>query len=128
MLERIESAAQVSVARACGFASIGIVTLMLGMSSTPALCFKAGGLLVLLTSAVLILKGVGVAVQPYKSTEVWLMLRQEDRPSADIAQRIISGVLREIYLEFARHTAAVAAMLLGLAFVLPLFGSSAPAK
>jgi hypothetical protein len=124
MQDRIQSAAQFSVMRACGFAAVAIVMFMVALAHSPAKCLKIGGLLVLLTTAVLILKAVGVSVQPYKSTEVWRLLRQEDRPSTDTAQRIISAALRTIYLEVARHTAAIAAVLLGLAVLLQLFGSS----
>jgi hypothetical protein len=122
MLERIERAALVSVSRACGFAAITIFTFMVGMSGSPALCFKAGGLMVLLTTAVLILKAVTVRAQPYKSTEVWLMLAREDRPSAETAQQLISGVLREIYLEYARHTAGLAAAMLAITLVMQMMG------
>jgi hypothetical protein len=108
MMERIEKAAFVSVGRAMGFAGLAIGTFMIGMSANPQLCFKTGGILVMLTCAILILKAIWVETQPYKQTEVWLMLRQEDRPTAETAQQIISGVLREIYLQFAERMAAVA--------------------
>ena len=122
MLERIEQAAQVSVARACGFAAVAIVTFMIGFASSPALCFKTGGIMMLMTTAVLLLKASWVVTQPYKTTEVWLMLRKEDRPNAEIAQRIISGVLRDIYLNFALHGAAIAAGMLVLTVVIQLAG------
>lgn len=122
MLERIEHAAQVSVARACGFAAVAIVTFMIGLASSPALCFKAGGIMMLMTTSVLLLKSSLVMSQPYKTTEVWIMLRKEDRPNAETAQQIISGILREIYLTFACHSASIAAAMLALAVVLQLFG------
>jgi hypothetical protein len=124
MIERIEQAAQLSVARACGFAAIAIVTFMIGFASSPALCFKSGGIMMLMTTAVLLLKASWVAKQPYKTTEVWLLLRQEDRPNEATAQQIISGVLRDIYLTFARITAGLAAFMLGLSFTILLFGGS----
>lgn len=122
MLERIEHAAQVSVARACSFALLGIATAMVGMSGELQLAFKSGGLLLLMTTAVLVTKALHVPHKPYRSTEVWLMLRDEDRPSAETAQQIISGVLREVYIEYARLNALAAALLLGLAIVMHLKG------
>lgn len=124
MLERIEQAAQLSVSRACAFGGLTIVTFMVGFASAPALCFKLGGILVLLMAAVLLLKAFRVAKQPYKSTEVWLLLKSEDRPTQDTAQRIIAGVLRETYLTFACHAAGVAAVLLFLTIVAQFFGAS----
>lgn len=124
MIERIEQAAMTSVARACGFATVAIVTFMISFVHVPALCFKFGGILFLFLTAVLLLKATWVRTQPYKSTEVWLILRHEDRPTQETAQQLISGVLRNIYLTFAQHTAALAAGLLGLAFAMQLFGAS----
>lgn len=117
MLQRIEHAAQVSVARACGFAALGILTFMVGLSSDVAASLKAGGILSLATSVVLLLKAWHASRRPYKHTELWLMLTPQDRPHSAIAQQIIGTVLRETFLYFALHTAFAAALLLGGALV-----------
>jgi hypothetical protein len=122
MLERIEKAAQLSVSRAMGFAGLAIGTFMVGMSASPMLCFKTGGILVMLTCAILVLKAIWVETQPYKQTEVWVMLRAEDRPSAEIAQQIISTILRDIYLRYAEHAAAIASGMFAVTILLGLAG------
>ena len=98
------------------------MTFFVGLSAELQLAFKCAGVAALVTSAVLLLKASWVVTQPYKTTEVWLMLRKEDRPNAEIAQRIISGVLRDIYLNFALHGAAIAAGMLVLTVVIQLAG------
>jgi hypothetical protein len=125
MLVTVEKAARLSVGRAMGFTALAIGTFMIGMSGDPQLCFKTGGLLALLTTAILLLKASWVLSQPFKSTEVWLLLRQEDRPAEDVAQDLIPGVLRDIYLSFAEHAAVAACVMLGVAIVLGLAGSHA---
>ncbi|MEZ5851361.1 MAG: hypothetical protein R3D68_12005 [Hyphomicrobiaceae bacterium] len=115
MLERIEYLARVSVSRACGFAGLAIVTFFVGMSGDMPAAFKSAGFLALLACLVLLLKAHQAPRRPYKSTELWLMLRPEERPEAAIAQQIIGTVLRETFLHFALHAAAVAAALLGIA-------------
>jgi hypothetical protein len=115
MLQRIEQTAHMSVARACGFAALAIATFMVGLSGDVATSLKAGGILSLVTSAILLLKAWHAAQRPYKHTEVWLMLAPQDRPNSAIAQQIISTVLRETFLYFALHAALSAAMLLGSA-------------
>lgn len=105
------------MARACGFAALGILTFMVGLSSNMAASLKAGGILSLATSVVLLLKAWHASRRPYKHTELWLMLTPQDRPHSAIAQQIIGTVLRETFLYFALHTAFAAALLLGGALV-----------
>lgn len=123
MLQRIEHVAHVSVSRACGFAALAIFTFMVGLSGDMASSFKAGGILSLMTSAILLLKAWQASGRHYKHTELWLMLAPQDRPHSAIAQQIIGTVLRETFLYFALHTAFAAALLLGGAMVFSLLFS-----
>lgn len=115
MLQKIETLAQLSVARACGFAALGCCTAMVGFSGEPELAFKFGGYFALLTCAVLLLKAHYASRRPYQATEVWLMLPKEERPEAATAQRIIGGVLREVFLRFAQYSAGLGVAFLTLA-------------
>ena len=119
----IERLAELSVARGCGFALIGIVTTMTGLSAEPALAFKAGGILTLLTCAVLLLKAFNALGRPYKRTEVWIMLPKPDRPKAEVAQQLIGRTLRMVYLVFARRAALISLALLLLAQGFAIFGA-----
>jgi sulfite exporter TauE/SafE len=113
MHERLEKLACLSVGRACAFAALGIFTFFIGLSANIALAMKAAGVLTLLTSLVLILKAAGAGRRPYKRTELWIMLRPEERPLESVAQQIVGSVLRETYLRFAAHAAVIAALMLG---------------
>lgn len=103
MQETIERLAALSVARACGFAGLGIFTMMIGLAWAPALAMEAGGLLLLLTCAILLLKGMNARTRPYKHTEVWILLPEQQRPAPVVAQHVIGEALREVYLRFALH-------------------------
>jgi hypothetical protein len=118
MLTRIESAARLSVSRACGFGLLATGTFMLGMMGNLHLAFRCGGFLLLMMALILILKSFHVVRQPYRSTETWLILRQEDRPTAETAQQIISTVLHDIYVEYARLSALGGGALLAVGLVL----------
>lgn len=122
MLQAIEKTAEFSVARACGFAALAIFTLMIGFAWHPAVSFQTGGVLTLLTSAVLLLKGRNAPGRPYKSTEVWVILPRELRPVPEIAQQLIGNVLREVYFRFAQHAALLAACMLASALVVSALG------
>lgn len=114
----IEAKAELSVARACGFACLGIGTFMVGMMGEPKLAFKLGGQLTLLTCFILILKANLAARKPYKHTEVWLMLDQAERPRPEIAQTVISRALRFVFLRFALYSAALSVAMLTASLLL----------
>jgi hypothetical protein len=118
MLAVLEERANVSVARGHGFGLLAIFAVMVGCSSDIVLALKSGGLLCLVMCAALVLKAWRADRRPYKTTELWLMLAPSERPHASIAQQVIANVLREAYLRFARHSAWLAAGLLGGALVL----------
>lgn len=119
-MHRLEEAAWVSLARGCGFAALAIVTFMFGMAGNIPSAFKAGGILTLITSLILLFRGWQAPSKPYKRTEVWMMLEPEDRPQAALAQTIIGETLKQTYLTFALHSALIAGGMLLLSLLLGL--------
>jgi hypothetical protein len=119
-VDRIQVAAETSIGRAVGFGALAIGTVMFGLVFDPAFAFKTGGALTLLMAAILELKAERARSQPYRSTEVWLLLdRQLDLPDAH-AQRIVSSVLRSVYQRYAKASFAVAVGFWTLALALQL--------
>lgn len=108
-----------TVARACGFASLGIFCFMVGLSFAPLIAFQAGGTLTTMMALVLILKAYEARTKDHRRTEMWLYLPEESRPPKDYAQWASATVLRETYLQFAQWTAAIAIVM----WVLALFFS-----
>jgi hypothetical protein len=117
-VDRIRVAAEISIGRAVGFGALAIGTVVLGLVYDPALALKTGGALTLLMAAIIQLKAERARFQPYRSTEVWVMLDRRLGLPDDHAQRIVSTALRSVYDRYARASIAVAAglWLLGLAF------------
>lgn len=111
-MDRIENAAYVSVGRACGFAGLAVFCLMFGLSFDPALAARTGGAVCLAVTVILACYAATAPNRPYKRTEVWLILAKDDRPPADIAQRLIGQTLRQTYLWFARQSAIISLVLL----------------
>lgn len=112
MLETVEKLAEFSVARACGFAMLAILVMVVGLSSEPLIALQAAAILSLLTSMVLLLKAGLAEAKHYRSTELWLLLKPHERPHEAIAQRIIALALREAFHRFALYFASGAAALL----------------
>ena len=116
-MEHMRRIAYEIVLRACGFASLAIFCVMIGMSFEPRLAFKAGGFLTTLMSAILILKAYEARTKDYRKTEMWLYLPKEQRPPEGYAQWASSTVLHETYLTFARWTAAISIAMWALALL-----------
>ena len=111
-----------TVLRACGFASLAIFCVMIGLSFEPRAAFQAGGFLTTLMALILIFKAREALTKNYRKTEMWLYLPKELRPPESYAQWASATVLRETYLTFARWTAAIAIVMWVLALFCSLIG------
>jgi len=111
-----------TVLRACGFASLAIFCVMIGMSFMPRLAFQTGGFLTTIMTAVLILKAFEARTKDYRRTEMWLYLEKDERPPAPYAQWASATVLRETYLTFAMWTAVISIAMWALALLIAVFG------
>lgn len=107
MTNPVENAAYVSVGRACGFAGLGIFCIVVGLSFDAALAAQVGGKLSITLSLILLVLAWRAPMRNYKRTETWLILQPEDRPQADVAQRLIGRTLRNVYLWFAQQIAVI---------------------
>ncbi len=116
-MEEMRRIAYETVMRACGFASLAIFCVMVGMSFHPRLAFQAGGFLTTIMAFILILKAVEARTKPYRRTEMWLYLPKEQRPPEAYAQWASATVLRETYLTFALWTSVIAIAMWVLALV-----------
>jgi hypothetical protein len=115
-IQGIEQLAALSVGRGCRYAILSIFILAIGASSSlPGAC-EAGASLFLLVAAMLALKAHRARRRPIQSTELWSLLNE--RPSADVGQRLLGPILRDCYLEFAMHMARLSAVLMSAAIVL----------
>jgi hypothetical protein len=117
-MEHVQSSAQISVARGAGFGLLAIFCTMVGLSGTPVLALKTGGLLCLLACFILLLKAHRSARRPYRRTEVWLMLPDEQRPPPPIAQQVIGAAIRDASRRFGLYYAIASASLLALGLTL----------
>jgi hypothetical protein len=119
-MDHIRVIAYETVLRACGFGSLAIFCVMVGMSFSPRLAFQTGGFLTLLMALILLYKAWEARTKNHRHTELWLYLPKEHRPPEGYAQWAVASAMRETYLTFARWTAAIAIAMwvLALAFSL----------
>jgi hypothetical protein len=121
-MEHMRRIAYETVLRACGFGSLAIFCVMIGLSFHPRAAFQAGGFLTTIMALVLIFKAREALTKNYRRTEMWHYLPQEQRPPESQAQWASSTVLRETYLTFALWTSAIAIVMWILALVFFLLG------
>lgn len=121
-LFRFRKLAEVSVARACAFAGLATICLMVGLANDAANSLKAGGYCALLATTILMIKAQMALKKPVKRTELWIMLGKSERPPELIAQSMLGAILQNTYLRFASFHAVAACVMLALALLLRLFG------
>lgn len=121
-MEQMRQIAFETVLRACGFGSLAIFCVMIGLSFEPRVAFQAGGFLTTAMSVILIYKAREALTKHYRRTEMWLYLPKDLRPPEAYAQWASSTVLRETYLTFAKWTSAVAIGMWVLALGFSLIG------
>jgi len=121
-MEHMRRIAYETVLRACGFGSLAIFCVMIGLSFEPRLAFQAGGFLTTLMAIILTFKAREALSKNYRKTEMWLYLPEDLRPPEAYAQWASSTVLRETYLTFALWTSAIAIAMWVLALVCALLG------
>lgn len=122
-MDHIRAIAYETVMRACGFGSLAIFCVMVGMSFDARAAFQAGGFLTMLMTLILIYKAWEARTKSHRRTELWLYLPKEQRPPEDHAQWAIATVMRETYLTFALWTAAIAIVMWLIAFVFAVVGT-----
>ena len=121
-MDDIETAAFISIGRACGFAGLGILCVMLGLSFEPVMATRAGGIMGLCLASILAMFALRAPNRSYERTEVWLILPKDARPPSTIAQRVIGQALRDTYIWFAERAALGSISLLAASLVLKLIG------
>jgi hypothetical protein len=121
-MEEMHRVAYETVLRACGFASLAIFCVMIGLSFLPRSAFQAGGFLSMAMTLVLVLKAYEARTKDHRRTEMWLYLPKESRPPQASAQRTISMVMRETYMLFARWTAMISIVMWSIALVFSVIG------
>lgn len=123
-MEHMRRVAYETVLRACGFSSLAIFCVMIGMSFDPRRAFQAGGFLTTVMAFVLILKSREALTKDYRKTEMWLYVDKQFRPPEAYAQWASATILRDTYLTFAMWTALISIAMWGLALIFSLIGTT----
>ena len=71
---------------------------------------------------VLIFKAREARTKDHRRTEMWLYLPKEMRPPQALAQKMISSLMRETYLSFARWTAIISIVMWTIALIFSAIG------
>jgi hypothetical protein len=121
-MDEMSRIAYETVLRACGFASLAIFCVMIGLSFLPRSAFQAGGFLSMTMTLVLIFKAREARTKDHRRTEMWLYLPKESRPPQALAQQMISNLMRETYLSFARWTAIISIVMWTVALIFSAIG------
>jgi hypothetical protein len=101
-MERTRQIAFFCVGRAVMFGWLAIACVMFSFSFSPVAAFRAGAVLALGMSAILLVKALAAARQNPRHTEVWIYLDEKTRPMNDQARAVFSNMMREVYGRYAQ--------------------------
>jgi len=121
-VENMRRIAYETVLRACAFASLAIFCVMIGLSFLPRSAFQAGGFLSMAMTLVLVLKAYEARTKDHRRTEMWLYLPKESRPPQATAQKMVSTIMRETYLQVALWTAMISIVMWSIALFFSVIG------
>jgi hypothetical protein len=96
-VEPLRNAAYETVLRGCGFGALTIFCMLIGLAHDPLAMMRGGGILTTLMACVLYLKAHNAPTRDYRATEMWLYVKQDDRPPPAYAQLMVGAVLKEAY-------------------------------
>ena len=119
-MEALRRAAETSVTRGCGFAGLAITCVLVAFANQPVSLLKAAGLMTSLMTIVLFIQARAALTRDFRKSEVWLMLEPAERPLDPHAQWAGATVLHQVYLKYARITAAISVGAWVLALVLSM--------
>ena len=121
-MEKIREITMQCVGRAVMFGTLAIFCVMLGLSFDPAAAFRAGAIMALAMSGILLFKAMNAARTNPKRTEVWLYLDERSRPSEADAKFVFAIVMRDVYARFARASLGAAVAMFAVSLGLTLAG------
>jgi hypothetical protein len=123
-MHEINKMASVVVWRGFGFCWLAIAAAMSGMIFDLSLACRVGAFLALVLALLMQLKAATYhRVRYIKETEVWIMLREEARPSQEIARRFIVPAMRDELHEKALYSAVMGSGLFLISLALGLLMS-----
>ena len=121
-MEKIHEIALACIGRAVMFGVLAIACVMVGFSFNPVSSLRSGALLTLMMAAVLLWKAWSAGHKDPKTTEVWLYLDENNRPTDQYARLAFAIVMRDVYGMFARLSLIAACTLFAISLVLTLLG------
>jgi hypothetical protein len=121
----VETYADLSIRRACGFAGLAVTTVMMGLSYDMPLSFNIGAQMLALLMFGLVFAALRAPHRNLRHSEVYALLKDSGLPRARLAaretQREIAGVLRERLYWHAERVGGAALGLWTLSLLLTLF-------
>jgi hypothetical protein len=117
VIETIYRLTALSIARGVGFAALGILCVMVGFAGDTVNVLRSGGFGALLVAITLLIKAENASPERYRRTEVWIMLKDSERPPQEMAGLLITRARRDVLLAWSHRAAWTSAAMLGASVV-----------
>ena len=84
-----------AAARDCGLAALATLALMFHWAGEPTAALKAGAIGFTLVAVFMVLQVDRIKRAEVEGTEVWINLKQDERPPRRVAKRLIGEAMRQ---------------------------------
>lgn len=121
-MEKVQKTAMFAVGRAVFFGGFAISLVMMAFAFDFSLAFRAGAILSLAMSAILLWLAQTAHARPPEKSEVWLLLSAEDKPASQGARRMFLQIMHDVYLHYAARVFAFGVAFLGFSLLLQMSG------
>lgn len=121
-MEMYRNAAMFAVGRAVFFGGFAITMIMLAFSFDFLLSLRAGAILTLILSALLLWFGQTAPRRRPERSETWILLAENDRPKSEAMRRVFHQAMQETYYFYSLRAFAIAMVLMAGYLVLAMFG------
>lgn len=124
-MDLFREVAMFAIGRAVFFGGFAISMIMLAFAFDFSVSLRAGAIMTLILSAVLLWFGQTAFARKPEKSEVWILLAEDDRPRSDAARRVFLQVMQETYYFFSLRAFAIAMVFLAAYLVLAALGINA---
>ena len=117
--------AMFAIGRAVFFGGFAISMIMLAFAYDFSVSLRAGAIMTLILSAILLWFGQTAFSRKPERSEVWILLSEDDRPRSEASRRVFLQALQETYYFFSFRAFAIAMVFLVGYFILAVLGINA---
>jgi len=124
-MEIFRYTAMLAIGRAVFFGGFAISMVMLSFAYDYSMSLRAGAVMTLGMSAILLWFGQTAFSRKPERSEVWLLLKDDARPKCEASRKVFHQAMQETYYFFSYRACAISIVMLSASLFMTLLGINA---